>query len=185
MKYMGKCFFVILYVTLLLTVSNNPVFAFAGGEANSSIPVVAQSESGLKIVTGHPDLKMEVKRCEVSGTTCVLDLVIINYAADAKIYFYGGNKGTKIYDDEGNIYTGGSVEIQPAGATYSTSYGYNPSDFVYPTEVPVKFRITIKGVSNAATEFKRVNLKAHSYIHSIEENPIMLYNVPISREGDE
>lgn len=179
-----KFYFVILVLGLFILESSAAVTSTSVPKC-SFVLEIPQSVSGLKIVTGHPDLKIKVSRCEASGTTCVLDLLVTNYAADANIRFSGGKLGTKVYDDEGNVYTNLNVEIQPAGAVESSCYSFSNYDVIYPTELPVKFRIIIKDVANAAKELKRISLKTYSATHSIDENPIMLYNIPISREGDE
>ena len=33
-------------------------------------------ERPMRIITNHPDFKIKIKRCEVSGKTCVIDMVI-------------------------------------------------------------------------------------------------------------
>ena len=69
---------------------------------------VHAQDTPIKIVTGHPDLKVKVKRCAASGKTIILDLVFSNEGArDVESFALLGspawNRG-EAYDDEGNIY---------------------------------------------------------------------------------
>lgn len=138
---------------------------------------------GTKIVTNHPDLKIKIKRCEVSGRTCVIDLIVTNYGADTYIRYIFGSSGrndTYAIDDEANQY---ELAVQAANSqpTYDTIY-----DIPLLTDTPIKARIQIENVASAATMFKRIHLIAHCNALGLNDyKPIMFYNIPISREGDE
>jgi hypothetical protein len=51
-----------------------------------------QAQAPLKIVTNHPDFKINVKRCAASGKTVIIDLILTNEGATdvEKIEGYGG-----------------------------------------------------------------------------------------------
>lgn len=136
---------------------------------------------GTKVVTNHPDLKIKIKRCEVSGKTCVIDLIVTNYGNDTEIRFYskGVSNVTKAFDDEGNQYR---IAIGISG--YTPDY-YSASS-VFPTEVPLKCRLQIEGIPASATMIKRIYLHLDCEQMSLNgDKPVLFYNIPISREGDE
>ena len=136
--------------------------------------------TGLKIVTNHPDLEIKLKRCQVSGKTCVIDFIMTNYGNDTKIQLIGSqwsNESTA-FDDERNEYR---FAVQ---ATNSGLGGDVMVDIL--TDVPIKCRIQIEGVASSASVFKRIKLSTDCRVLGLNQNkPIMFYNVPITREGDE
>ena len=141
--------------------------------------------TGLKIVTNHPDLEIKLKRCQVNGKTCVIDFIMTNYGNDTEISLHGtgglGSGGTyksTAFDDEGNEY-GFAVQATNSGLGLHVKV-----DIL--TDVSIKCRIQIEGVASSATVFKRIMLATSCRTLGLNENkPIMFYNVPITREGDE
>lgn len=148
---------------------------------------VQQRSQGMRVVTNHPDLEIKVKRCQVSGKTCVIDFIMTNYGNDTTAEFYTSNAShvpmdtrTKAFDDEGNIY-----EIHRIG--FGGTISDWPSERVnLLNDTPLRCRIEIEGVSSSATLWKRILLTAKCGSLGLQHNkPIMFYNVPITREGDE
>lgn len=137
---------------------------------------------GTKIVTHHPDLKIKLRRCEVNGKTCIIDFIITNYGADTGITLSGRNGyigESEAFDDEGNIYT-------PAVQLANSGIREDDVSCTLLNDVPIKARLQIEGVSSSATMFKRIHLVASCRTLGLNSNkPIMFYNIPISREGDE
>ena len=148
---------------------------------------VQQRSQGMRIVTNHPDLEIKLKRCQVSGKTCVIDFIMTNYGSDTSAQFYTSNASyvpqntrTKAFDDEGNIY---EVHQMGFGGTIS---GWPSQDVNLLNDTPVRCRIEIEGVSASATLWKRILLTAKcGSLGLAHDKPIMFYNVPITREGDE
>ena len=142
------------------------------------------AQGGLRIVTGHPDFKIKIKRCEASGSTCIVDMVMMNAGSgDISAYVYGGwnPETTIVYDDEGNSYSGGKIKVQTGSAA--------PSDLGVsvnlPSEVPVKVRLYIEGIVEEAAELSRIDLQVNCTAWNIGLNKkVKISNVPISREGD-
>ena len=137
--------------------------------------------TGLKIVTNHPDLEIKLKRCQVNGKTCVIDFIMTNYGNHTRINFWGSNSSdnSTAFDDEGNEYR---IAVQATNS--SLTYYAVGVDIL--TDVPIKCRIQIEGVASSATVFKRIKLVALCDALGLERHkPIMFYNVPITREGDE
>lgn len=148
-----------------------------------SINVYAQT----KIVTGHPDFKIKITRCEASGSTAVIDFLLENVGNDdVKISMYGGNEQDSksvAYDDEGNKYGGKKFQIAISGSGL-TAYSLGET---LPPDIPLKARIQIEGVPESATEFKRVDLQLYCNTWNLnrDKKPVRFTNVPIFREGDE
>lgn len=149
----------------------------------SSVSAIAQTQ----IVTGHPDLKIKITRCEASGTTAVIDFLLENIGNDdVKIYMYGGasqDSKSVAYDDDGNKYAGKNfqIDISKSGLT-----AYNIGETL-PPDIPLKARIQIEGVPDNATEFKRIDLQLYCDTWNLnrDKKPVKFTNVPIYREGDE
>lgn len=142
----------------------------------------AFAQGGFRIVTNHPDFKIKVKRCEVSGSTCVIDMLLQNMGSfDVTVNVSGGwNNRSVAYDDEGNKYSGGRFKVQ-SGSSMSDTY----TQMTLPSEVPVKLRIYIEGVPEAATEFTRIDLGVNCDAwHLGYGKEVRFSNMPISREGE-
>lgn len=144
--------------------------------------VVCTNAQGLKIITGHPDLKIKIKRCEVSGSTCVVDMLMENIGStDVYIQLFGSQ--TKVYDDEGDVFTKDNVKISLGNG----KLGDYLSETLHP-EVPIKTRLQIEGIPESVTMLKRINLAMYSQPWGLDPSKdkfIIISNVPISRDGDE
>lgn len=132
--------------------------------------------TGFKIVSPHPDLQIQFKRCAASASTVIIDLVMTWYGDDTQIRLggQGSNKNiTMAYDDHGKQYDCYSLGVSIAGSNYGYSMGVTE---LFPMDVPMKVRLQIENVSESVLEFKRILIKAGS-----QNDPITLYNVPITR----
>jgi len=131
----------------------------------------------FRLTTNHPDFKIKVRRCEVAGKTCVIDLILENVGySDIKIYV--PSYSCIAYDDEANEYSniavavGGNEWIQNTSRTLLAG-------------VPMKARLQIEGVSEAATVFRRLDWKIQSHDWGLGDKKFVSFvNLPISREGD-
>lgn len=136
--------------------------------------------TGFKIVSPHPDLSIEFKRCAASASTVVIDLVMTWYGDDAKIYLGGGGSGngknaTLAYDDNGKQYDYNKIPISIGGGNWSV---YSESS-LFPTEVPIKVQLEVHNVSESVQMFKRLQI----YMRDVND-PIMFYNLPIMRNNN-
>ena len=131
--------------------------------------------SNIKITSPHPDIEIKYKNCVMAGSIAILDLVITNNGKDAQIQL-GGSSYTRVYDDSGNQYTETYVSIADGEMK-------NWDSILFPTEVPLKFRMQIAGVSSKATLFKRINLNIYSKTLNNTE-PIILPNIPITHKDE-
>lgn len=146
-----------------------------GNDNSSPSSSRRKQASGFQIVSPHPDIEIQFKRCIISGSTVILDMIITNYGKDATIQL-GGSSYTQVYDDMGNQYDKTSVSIADGEMRDWQSA-------LFPTEVPLKFRMQISDVNPEASMFKRINLNIYSKTIKIDE-VIILYNVPITRRNN-
>lgn len=146
------------------------------------------AEEAFRIVTNHPDFKIKVLRCEASGSTCVIDMIFENIGSqDVQIGLYGGNwtganGKSSAYDDEMNKYDGRNILV--AIANKELTDAYHTIDL--PAGIPLKAHIQIEGVKTSVRMFRRIDLNVMCEQWNIgREKMVKLFNVPISREGDE
>lgn len=159
--------------------------AFVNAEAEiAETAVVGESSqrANTKIITNHPDFKVRIQRCEVSGSTCVIDMIWENVGyQDVQIYHRNSSSDNSVYDDEGNQYATPTIIVGRKNMAWGgTSLLSN---------VPVKVRIQIEGVSEFATMFRRIDLciDCNQWIlgyASVPPKKFVLMNVPITREGE-
>lgn len=162
-------------------VSENYVGAASGeaatvGYTAAEVSSASAAPGAFRLVTGHPDFKIKVLRCEAAGKTCVIDMIVENVGSnDVRIVFRPDY--AVAYDDEANEYKGIKMAI---GSSSLQEY----HDINLLSEVPVKARIQISGVRESATMIRRMDMWVKSSAWNLDSN-IKFMNVPISREGDE
>jgi len=135
-----------------------------------------------KITSPHPDLSIKVSRCVEANGTVILDLMITNLGNEEEIRFWGNatSPGTIAYDDEGNIYDSTISVGSP-----SKSLSGNRTYIVFPTDVPIKFRIQIDKVDPNATKIAVLKLKTSSSgAMGLDQNKhvIQLQNIEFERK---
>lgn len=142
-----------------------------------------QAQAPLKIVTNHPDFKINIKRCAASGKTVIIDLVLTNEGATdvEDILGWGGSRESEAYDDEGNIYQGNAIKVRVANRpNYSDYHSYN---FKIPVGVPMKFSICIENVPVSAESIARLSLHFDCQKWGLNDNKLVkISNIPISRD---
>lgn len=149
----------------------------------TSLGALAQSK-GMTLISGNPDFKVKVTRCEASGKTVVLDMVLENIGSrDVEVRFdaYGY---ILAYDDEGNKYGDRDRKVKLFLA------GRETNGIQLPTDVPLKARVQIEGVPMSAQVLKRVDIYWYcpdwggNAMGGSNGKMIKMTNVPISRDGD-
>lgn len=134
--------------------------------------------TGFKIVSPHPDLDIQFKRCAASASTVVIDLVMTWYGDDAKIYLggsYNDKNTTTAYDDNGKQYSYDNIPLSVGGGNWSI---YNEAR-LFPTDVPIKVRLEIHNVPESVQILKRL----HICMRDVND-PITFYNIPIERADE-
>jgi hypothetical protein len=141
------------------------------------------AQAPMKIVTNHPDFKINVKRCTASGKTVIIDLVLTNEGATdvEEILGWGGGRGSEAYDNDGNIYQGGAIKVRVANRpNYSD---YNSNTFKIPVDVPMQYSICIENVPVSTESIARLSLHFDCRQWGLNDNKMVkISNIPISRD---
>lgn len=146
-----------------------------GNNSSSSSQRNANRVKGFQIVSPHPDLDIQVTRCMASGNTVIIDFILTNHAMDTYIDLY--SYSTKAFDDLGNQYT--NIGVGAGGE------GNWKSKILYPTDVPIKGRMTLEGIRQESTLFKRINIVGYcNALNMDNSHPIQIYNLPITRKDN-
>lgn len=149
-----------------------------------SISMKAQ-DAPLKIVTGHPDFNVQIKRCAASGSTIVVDMLLSNIGAtdiDVIQLFGTAWRRGEVYDDEGNIYS------EPNGkrillrlANYKEYRDYT-DEFRMLADVPMRVSVRIDGFSTTAERIALLKLGVNCKQWGLNEKSITIRNIPITRD---
>lgn len=154
------------------SVNEVEVVEFSETSANDS------EERPMRIITNHPDFKIKIKRCEVSGKTCVIDMVIENIGYEDVIYQTNNNYFIG-YDDEMTEYSNFKVAI--GNSNWINDYQYRK----LMSNIPMKARIQIEGVPAAATMFRRIDWTIYCNAWNLgDKKKVKFLNIPITREGE-
>lgn len=137
-----------------------------------------------QIVTGHPDFKVKVTRCEASGKNVVLDLTFTNVSAQDvekwDIYAPSYYSTTTVYDSEGNIYNQeNQIQVKVSNGEYRNRY----DDLKMISDVPMKVSVMIVGVPTNVESLARVDIHVNVPLFNIDglKAPIKIKNIPIAR----
>lgn len=143
--------------------------------------IVNAQDAPIKIVTGHPDLKVKVNRCEASGNIVIIDLTFTNLnEKDAEGItgptMYSGNVYEPLaFDNQGNKY---SIKFEVSNQDNYSVSGIIPLF----SEVPVKVSLRIEGVPESSEYIARLNLNFACKALGLETTNIMqIRNIPITR----
>ena len=134
----------------------------------------------IKVITGHPDFKIEVLRCAASGPNVVLDLMVTNigYEDVKEFKVHGSNYATKFYDNLGNIYERDqSVEVKIANKDYTVS----DCTIKLVAGLPTRLSYIVHNVSPRATSFVLIEPDIWVPDWSINLETVKIRFVPIAR----
>ena len=149
---------------------------------------VSAQDAPLKIITGHPDLKVKINRCAASGKTIIIDLVVTNTGArDVEKFALLGSPAWdrgEAYDDEGNIYNeagGGRILLK---VTNGTSYEPYTRGFRLLSNIPMRISVRIENFSTTASQiaFLKLGVDCEELGLGDHNKSITFRNIPISRD---
>ena len=151
------------------------IFAFGFQNVNAQ-------DAPIKIVTGHPDLKVKVNRCEASGNIVIIELTFTNLnekdgEGNTGPTMYNGKTYEPLaYDSQGNKF---SIKFKVSNQDDYSVWGIIP----LLSEVPVKVSLRIEGVPESSEYFARLNLNFACQALGLEKTNIMqIKNIPITRD---
>lgn len=140
------------------------------------------SAQNMKIISGHPDFNIKVKRCAANGKTVVIDMVFTNRSEnDVDLEIGVMYEWTKIHDDQGNEYVNGMMDetiTLKIGNKKPTNYN---EKFTLLSGVPTKAQWVIKGVPESCEEISRMQFNVDSEAWSLHDKST-IRNIPIFRD---
>ena len=146
---------------------------------------VRSQDAPLKIVTGHPDFKIQVKRCVASDKTVIIDLILKNEGTDdvENVILWACTTMETIitYDNEGNIYGCGANFVKLAN---NPEYSNHDSGvFCMLSGIPMQMSLKIEGVSPSAERIARITLPFNCQAWGLNsQKPVKITNIPITRD---
>lgn len=152
--------------------------------ALSVIGMKAQ-DAPLKIVTGHPDLKLQIKRCAASGTTVVVDMVLTNIGTTDidEIQLFGTDwRRGEAYDDEGNIYSEDNGKTVLLKLSNYKEYEGHTREFRMLSDIPMRVSVRIEGFSTTAERIALLRIGVDCRQWGLKDKTIVIRNIPIDRD---
>ena len=139
---------------------------------------VCAQEKPIKIATGNPDLKVQVKRCIASGDQVFIDITFMDEVDDIKASILCEG-WSEVHDSEGNTYNGypklyikfgSNEEFTPYGRGFNLSSGV-------PSKVFFKLKDVPESVEYLAIMKIRIDSKKYG-----APNYVTIKNIPIIRD---
>ena len=139
---------------------------------------VCAQDAPIKIVTGHPDLKVQVKRCVANGDQVFVDLTFMDEAEDVEAAILSDGGCSEVQDSEGNTYLGyPNLFCKIGNGGYTTL----PPSFTLIEGVPVKVSFKLVKVPSSAESIARMKIRLDSKKYGAP-NYVTIKNIPITRD---
>ena len=135
---------------------------------------VNAQDAPIKIVTGNPDLKIQVKRCVANGDQVFIDLTFMDEADDVEAGILVGG-WSEVQDSDGDTYTDILVKI---GKGEYTSY---PRGFTLLENTPIKVSFKLQKVPVSVEYIARMKIRLDSKKYGAP-NYVTIKNIPITRD---
>lgn len=126
----------------------------------STILLMAGVAMAQSVTTPSQSLKLQYKGAQAVGNDIELTVLLTNLSSQEVIVnlvggvYQTGMSGSVVYDSEGNVYELGSVLVSVGNKSYTEQYCAGN----FPSGVPVKCHILVRGVAGEATSFAKVKL---------------------------
>ena len=132
----------------ILTIFGLVLLSFAGNNLQAQV----------RFSSATPNLEMVAKRMSVeNGVATIVGTITWYGKIDAK-EFTLNRREIKFIDDEGDFYTFENIQIDMGNVTVLTPGSVFGSGIDLPAGIPVKFRITIRGLNEYATAFSLIEI---------------------------
>ena len=126
----------------------------------------------VKVVSPHPDVKVKFLRCIESGGTAVIEFTVNNLSnQDQEFTILGYNNYSTAYDDEGNVYRGGNIQI--------SDQTYYAVSVVFPSNIPVKCRESYRKSQQICNRISKATVGIN---YGQGTKIIEFFNIPITRD---
>ena len=138
------------------------------------------AQDAIKIVTGHPDLKFQIKRCVAQGKIVIIDMTITNNTEnDIDVLMGETNCGpTVVYDSEGNTYD--DWHKKPIKVGNKNFFENFRGKLI--SGVPVKVQLKIQDFSEKAESIARLDFMFWSDQLNLGcSHAVIIRNIPVTR----
>ena len=145
-----------------------------------SVPFLSAQTS---VISGNPSVDVQVRRCIASGNDVLIDFIITCHNQWTKIVFSTNSSeeyGSRIFDDEGNLYKGGGYELNVFFEIDNKTY---PNGWLeLAQDIPRKMRVIVKDVDEYASKFELVKISYLGNGTSSYHHHLIIKGLPITRE---
>ncbi len=138
---------------------------------------VSAQDAPMKIVTGNPDLKVQVKRCVANGNQVFIDLTFMDEAEDVKAQILADG-WSEVLDSEGNTYKHYPNLFCKIGNEKYTPY---PPSFTLLESTPLKVSFKLDQVPSSVEFIARMKIRMESRKYG-NPNFVEIRNIPITRD---
>lgn len=141
----------------------------------------AQSEkTAMEVDPGSTAIDVVVKRCFAQGNDVMMDLVVTGKSRWKVVAFL--NNHCIFYDDEGNRYTGGLVNMGYQLLFEVDKNRHNQCHLDIERDIPRKVRLILKDVDEYAASFPLIKLRYYGDNTSSNDCTIVIKYLPIDRD---
>jgi len=126
----------------------------------ASLLFAAAAFAQTSITTPSKDLRLQLRDVQMLGSDVELIVLLTNTSSEEAIInlvggiYQTGMGGTVAYDNDGNVYELQRIQVSVANKNLTDQY----SAYTFPSGVPVKCHILIRGVAKEATAFAKIKL---------------------------
>lgn len=146
-------------------------------------PAKKRDDGKLKTESELECYKLKVKSCTVDDNDVAIIEFSIENTTDHDINGSLQCSDSKVFDDEGTCYDYSYNNSYLSMALGNGDFK-NSVSFTLPSELSLKFRMKVKDIDPSASVLKRIIINIWNYTKN--QNGVMtIYNLPITREGDE
>ena len=142
-----------------------------------NLQIITAQEAAMKIASGNPDLKVQVKRCVANGDQVFIDLTFMDEAedVDAAILCDGCSE---VQDSDGNTYNSYPKLFCKIAKGEYTPY---PPSFTLLEGTPIKVSFKLEKVPSSTEFIARMKIRMESKKYGIP-NYVTIKNIPITRD---
>lgn len=144
------------------------------------LPLNAQSGVAVaEVDPGSTAIDVVVKRCFARGNDVMMDLVVTGKSRWKVVAFLDNH--CVFYDDEGNRYMGGLVNMGYQLLFEVDKNRHNQCHLDIEKDIPRKVRLILKDVDEYAASFPLIKLRYYGDNTSANDCTIVIKNLPIDR----
>lgn len=144
------------------------------------VAMMFNANAQVKVESPNSNLNVKIINCTMSNETAVINMVLSNYGPDEELSISNGD--IEIYDNKGNYYDSKNTKIT-LGLTSAKKLS-SSSSFTLPKDSPLKFSVSIKGVSEKTSKLTLMKLgfKSKGKLKLKKSDPVQIRNIEFSKK---